>query len=108
MSRFKPMKDYKERGLFCEYEYCIEEQDFEGSPCPVWGHSCPGGDIMIEICGKTIEDIPEKRWAIKECDNCKSFCHETQGKKYYCGLYSKNKDKGSFYCNDHQFLIKSY
>lgn len=63
MSRFKPMKDYAKRGLFCKYEYCIEEQPLTGGElrCPIWGHDCPGGAAEIETCGKRISDIPEER-----------------------------------------------
>lgn len=101
-----PMKDYAKRGLFCEYEYCIEEQPFDGeSACPTWGHDCPGGVAKAETCGKTIDDIPEKRWATKECNNCKYFKNKVDGKEYFCGFYIANKSKGSFYCNEHQYNI---
>ena len=57
------MKDYKEKGLFCEYEYCIEEQPLEHGElsCPVWGHDCPGRIAKLKTCGKRISDIPEER-----------------------------------------------
>jgi len=59
----KEMKDYKKRGLFCEYEYCIEEQPLIGGElrCPVWGHDCPGGIEKLKTCGKEISGIPEER-----------------------------------------------
>lgn len=60
---FKPMEDYINKGLFCEYEYCIEEQPLEHGElsCPVWGHDCPGGIAKIETCGKRISNVPEER-----------------------------------------------
>lgn len=59
----KEMKDYKKKGLFCEYEYCIEEQPLEHGKlsCPVWGHDCPGGIEKLKTCNKRITDIPEER-----------------------------------------------
>jgi len=60
---YQPMLDYRELGLFCEYEYCIEDLplDHGDLSCPVWGHDCPGGIDKKKACGKTINDIPEKR-----------------------------------------------
>ena len=62
----KPMKDYEKRGLFCEYEYCIEEQPLhptgkDDPSCPIFGHNCPGGIEKVKTCGKSIYDIPEER-----------------------------------------------
>ena len=64
--KVKEMKDYKEKGLFCEYEYCIEEQPLhlngnDTLSCSVWGHNCPGGINKILTCGKKISDMPEER-----------------------------------------------
>ena len=60
----KSMKDYVEQGLFCEYEYCIEEMPLTHgkSSCPVWGHDCPGGCAKVETCGKEISDMPKERF----------------------------------------------
>ena len=60
---YQPMLDYRELGLFCEYEYCIEDLplDHGDLSCPVWGHDCPGGISKINSCKKRITDIPEKR-----------------------------------------------
>ena len=66
---FKPMEDYAKKGLFCEYEYCIEEMPLEDrgeSSCPVFGHNCPGGKERVKTCGKTIDDIPKERFATPE------------------------------------------
>ncbi len=67
---FKPMEDYAKKGLFCEYEYCIEEmplmEERGGLSCPVWGHNCPGGKERVKTCGKTIDDIQEERFAKPE------------------------------------------
>ena len=61
--QYQSMKDYKKRGLFCEYEHCIESMPLVNGyiSCPVWGHDCPGGIDKKKACGKTINDIPEKR-----------------------------------------------
>ena len=62
------MKDYAKKGLFCEYEYCIEEMPLVHGElsCPVWGHDCPGGVAKVGTCGKTINDVPKERFAKPE------------------------------------------
>lgn len=63
---FSPNSDYIKHGLVCEWEHCIEWMPLTKEPteysCPVFGHNCPGGIEKILKCGKTIEDIPSKRF----------------------------------------------
>lgn len=66
---FSTNPDYKQHGLACEWEHCIElmpltEEETQNS-CPLWGHNCPGGIDKISECHKTIDDIPKSRF-IKE------------------------------------------
>lgn len=63
----EPNVDYKEQGLSCEWEHCVEhfpqsEQQTELS-CPVFGHDCPGGIESRRKCKKGIDDIPKQRFA---------------------------------------------
>jgi len=43
---FKANKDFKEMGLVCAYEHCIEHMPLSEEPteksCPIFGHDCPG------------------------------------------------------------------
>ena len=52
---FAPRADFRERGLLCPYEHCIELMPLAHSGpteknCPMWGHDCPGGTNQIEAC----------------------------------------------------------
>ena len=58
---FSPNLDYKEQGLICEWEHCIEwmplpEKRTERS-CSIFGHNCPGGVEKVSKCDKTIDKI---------------------------------------------------
>ena len=59
-------KSFKENGLLCEWEHCIEFSPLSENPtelsCHVFGHDCPGGVKTKKECMKTIEDIPEHRF----------------------------------------------
>lgn len=49
-------KDYRQEGLICPYEHCIElfpvgDKDSKGI-CPMFGHQCPGGISYIKSCDK--------------------------------------------------------
>lgn len=63
---FSPNHNYGKHGLICEWEHCIEWMPLTEKPtkysCPVFGHNCPGGTEKISKCGKTIGDIPSKRF----------------------------------------------
>jgi hypothetical protein len=50
----EPLEDWKEKGMTCPYEHCIERsplrlEQHEGS-CPVYGHDCPGGASKARAC----------------------------------------------------------
>ena len=66
---FSPNLDYEKHGLLCEWEHCIEWMPLTRKTteysCPVFGHNCPGGVEKIRTCGKTIEDIPTRRFVRK-------------------------------------------
>ena len=51
---FAPNKDYKEQGLVCEWEHCIEhlplKQRTTNQSCPIFGHNCPGGADKVSEC----------------------------------------------------------
>lgn len=58
---FNINKDYKEQGLICEWEHCIEFQPIKSKPdelsCKIFGHDCPGGKETCKKCDKTLNDI---------------------------------------------------
>lgn len=63
-----PNKHWREQGLICAYEHCIEMMDLpyprtEGC-CPVFGHLCPSGIGQIIICK---EQEIELRVALDNC-----------------------------------------
>lgn len=66
---FSANPDYKQHGLACEWEHCIElmplTEEKTRNSCLLWGHNCPGGIEKISECDKTIDDIPHTRF-IKE------------------------------------------
>lgn len=63
---FQPNSDYKEQGLLCEWEHCIEHfpvrEERDDISCPVFGHDCPGGIGTRTKCQKSIDDIPSTRF----------------------------------------------
>jgi len=63
---FSPNPDYKEHGLVCGWEHCIEwmplTEKLTKKSCRLFGHNCPGGIEKVTICGKTIKDFPKKRF----------------------------------------------
>lgn len=63
---FQPNRNYKEQGLCCEWEHCIElfplREENDDRSCHVWGHDCPGGIGTRMECKKTIDDIPKERF----------------------------------------------
>jgi hypothetical protein len=52
-----PNHNYKQNGLVCEFEHCIErmplpvDNDIKDM-CPVFGHFCPGGQAYVKKCNK--------------------------------------------------------
>ena len=62
---FQPNPDYKEQGLLCEWEHCVEHfplrEESDDRLCPVFGHDCPGGIGIRTKCQKSLNDIPSKR-----------------------------------------------
>jgi hypothetical protein len=64
---FFPNTSYKDQGLVCEWEHCIENMGIVEEPtdvsCEVFGHDCPGGVAIREDCKKSIHDIPPERFA---------------------------------------------
>jgi len=62
-----PNNEYKENGFLCEFEHCIELMPLSKNrtklSCPVFGHDCPGGAMKVNICDKTISDIPVNRFS---------------------------------------------
>ncbi len=63
-------KAYKEQGLLCEWEHCVERFPLSDPPrqlsCPVFGHDCPGGMVARQACDKTIPDLPPERFVRSE------------------------------------------
>ena len=63
---FSPNLDYKNHGLLCEWEHCIEWMPLSARPtkrsCPVFGHNCPGGIEKVSVCEKGVTDIPKNRF----------------------------------------------
>lgn len=53
--------DYKEQGLICEWEHCIEfmplKSERDEASCKVFGHDCPGGKEFCKKCDKTLNDV---------------------------------------------------
>jgi hypothetical protein len=45
-----PNPGWREQGLCCEYEHCIETMGFDGASCYVFGHDCPGGKTRVIEC----------------------------------------------------------
>ncbi len=66
---FSANPDYKQHGLACEWEHCIElmplTEETTRNSCLLWGHNCPGGVDKISECNKTIDDIPPTRFIKK-------------------------------------------
>jgi len=70
--------DWREMGLFCEWEHCIEMMLLrchrDENSCPIFGHDCPGGPKRTRKCvvesgrGK-VEEVGEEitTW----CERCK-------------------------------------
>lgn len=63
--KISPNDRYKEQGLLCEWEHCVEvmpvtEEDTELS-CPVFGHDCPGGLSVRRKCKKIAKEIQPER-----------------------------------------------
>ena len=58
---FNINKDYKEQGLICEWEHCIEFQPLKPKPdelsCKIFGHDCPGGKETCQKCDKTLNNV---------------------------------------------------
>lgn len=58
---FSPNLNYKEQGLICEWEHCIEWMPLTDKrtecSCPVFGHNCPGGIEIVSKCGKTVKEL---------------------------------------------------
>lgn len=58
---FNKNNNYKQQGLICEWEHCIEFQPLKSIPdessCKIFGHDCPGGKETCQKCNKTIKDI---------------------------------------------------
>jgi len=50
--QMQPKEDWREDGLVCPYEHCIDSAPITGGPqrCPVFGHDCPGGPAQVERC----------------------------------------------------------
>lgn len=61
----QPNHNYREQGLICEWEHCIElfplREEGDDRSCHVWGHDCPGGIGTRMACQKSIADIPRER-----------------------------------------------
>jgi hypothetical protein len=61
---FTPNLEYKEQGILCEWEHCIEWMPLpkERNPksCPVFGHECPGGASRVASCDHTIDETPQR------------------------------------------------
>lgn len=50
---FSANSHWREQGLLCKYEHCIEQMPIEESTaesCPVFGHDCPGGQEAVAAC----------------------------------------------------------
>lgn len=66
---FQPNPGYKQQGLLCEWEHCVERfplrEERDDRSCPVFGHDCPGGLGTRTKCQKSINDIPSKRFTRK-------------------------------------------
>ena len=66
---FQPNRNYKEQGLSCEWEHCIElfplREDSDDRSCHIWGHDCPGGIGTRMECKKSMDDIPDERFIKK-------------------------------------------
>ena len=61
-----PNAEYKEQGLLCEWEHCIEQMRLSEEPtdltCPTFGHDCPGGIASRKSCKKSANDLPPERF----------------------------------------------
>jgi len=59
--------NWKKQKALCGYEHCIELMYIGAKrtkkSCPLFGHNCPGGKAMVDKCRKTLEDVPEERFA---------------------------------------------
>lgn len=66
---FQPNSNYKEQGLLCEWEHCIENFPLRGErdnrSCHVFGHDCPGGIGTRTACKKSMDDITDERFSKK-------------------------------------------
>lgn len=67
---FFPNVGYKEQGLLCEWEHCIELMHLTEEPtaqtCPVFGHDCPGGTVARVDCKKSAKEIPPERFKVNK------------------------------------------
>lgn len=54
---------YKEQGLSCPWEHCIElmnlPKDRTKESCPIYGHDCPGGENQVMKCKPYEKDLWE-------------------------------------------------
>jgi len=59
-----PNDKWREMGLQCEWEHCIEMMPCNKHPvCPIFGHLCPGGEHQADKCnlhGKEVRDAVKK------------------------------------------------
>lgn len=66
---FQPNHKYKEQGLVCQWEHCVEHFPLRENPdnrsCHIFGHDCPGGVGTQVECKKLMDDIPDERFAKK-------------------------------------------
>ena len=66
---FQPNPEYKEQGLLCEWEHCVEHfplrENHDDRSCHVFGHDCPGGIGTRAKCQKSMDDIPDERFLKK-------------------------------------------
>jgi len=50
----KPNEHWKEQGLICRFEHCIERMPLKHEPwegsCGFFGHDCPGGTTQVATC----------------------------------------------------------